>query len=112
MTSRLVISGKVVRTPSLEVYDAVQPSVEPAAEPLLLRGAGMFLQPDGPRSWAFDKALLVSLGVDGSVPFETAARNAGLPMIDFRASRGRVTMRHATRIVAANDNHKIAAKAA
>lgn len=113
MTSRAVINGKVMRTPTLEVYDAARTvAAETAQVSPSPRGTGMFLQADGPRSWADDKALLVSLGVDGSVPFEQARVNAGLVVIDFHASRGRVTMRHATRIVAANDNHKIAAKAA
>lgn len=98
MAKRSVIGGKVMRTPSLERYDDRMPPKETSAVPqVVVEQVGykeaFFLEKDAPRTWARDKALLVALGVNGEVPFETAAANAGL-------------------LIAANDNHKIAAIAA
>lgn len=100
MRKRTVINGKVLRTPSLSRYDnmRVETVDTQTADPM---GFNLEFVKDAPRTWARDKALLVALGVNGEVPLMQALENAGLAWDMKPAS-----------VVAANDNHEIAAKAA
>lgn len=81
------------QAPGLDRYDAVPPLSAAAdakiASSVLSKNsapydytndfkAGLYLEKDAPRTHGRDKALLVALGVDGSVPLAQARVNAGL----------------------------------
>ena len=99
MFDETIINGgrKVSRKPSLSVHDNRKPP-SASADPAYAAQFNTYHDKDAGRTHARDKALLVALGVDGDVPLEQALKNAGLEWDwDPRA---------------ANDNAKLAAKAA
>ena len=106
-----IINGgrKVSRKPSLSIYDNRKPptaGADPAYDAVY---AGRF-DSDAPRTWAQDRALLVSLGVNGEVPFFEAAVNAGLPIVGQQ--RGVRFAGNDLWHIPANDNTRSAAIAA
>ena len=80
MARRIVIGGKVMRAPDLELHDLREVGGQ----------APLFLAAAGERTRDQDKALLVRLGVDGDVPLAQARINAGLddPRLPKRPDRG------------------------
>jgi hypothetical protein len=115
VTNRTVINGKVMRTPTLSRYDGMVPKPEPVFTAATATGEfnQQFVK-DGGRTWERDKAELVAFGVDGDVPLAQAWVNAGLdapPGYTLRDWRWLVRQIDAG-LIGANDNHKIAAKAA
>jgi hypothetical protein len=80
-----VVKGKVMRTPSYEDVSYSSPAAQQVEN--IVFGFNQDYVAHDARTHTRDKALLVSLGVDGDVPFDVAVANAGL-------------------LVAANDNFK------
>lgn len=106
-----VISGgrKVPKKPNLGAYDNRRPP-SASADPAYNDQFNGSLYADAPRTQPQDKALLVALGVNGEVPFDQARRNAGLNAVRTKADGSRHALR--MNFVAANDNTKLAARAA
>lgn len=134
---------KIEKRPSLSQYDNMKPRAdhEVAQDVAAIGGYNQAFVKDAPRTQGRDKALLVALGVDGDVPLEQAAKNAGLtrgvwsngrsavinyagrqrkmpddgglgePKRKFSETFSGVNMM-IEHFLGANDNHEIAAKAA
>lgn len=98
--------GKVPRRPSLEELDGRAPREDEASTAAGGHRTNDHLFADAGRTWPRDKALLIVLGVDGDIDLAQARQNAD-GRFAIQLGDGWLVMP-----AAANDNSRIAARAA
>lgn len=107
----LISTGKVPRKPSLEQLDERVDKRTDGTELAAASVQNNALYRDYASTQHRDKALLISLGVDGNVPFDVARRNVGLNAVRTKKDGARHAFRMVPVWVPANTN-ELAAKAA